>query len=157
MFSTRDNASKRYEDTSVLIGEFLSHDPREQRAADAIARMNYLHRPYIKAGKISNDDLLYTLSVFITEPLAWIDRFEWRKTTDMEVCALSTFWKSIGDAMDIDYAHLKHDSWETGIDFYNDIKDWAKHYEAKVMVPCQSNKTTADQLVPLLLHYVPRP
>src|SRR5687767_7475550 len=108
MFSTPQNASRRYEDTSLLIGEFLIHDPREQRTADAIARMNYLHGPYLKSGKITNDDLLYTLSVFITEPISWINRFEWRQVTDLEICALGTFWKSIGDAMSIDYSDLKH-------------------------------------------------
>lgn len=157
MFSTPENASRRYEDTGILIGEFLIHDPREQRTADAIARMNYLHSPYIKAGKISNEDLLYTLSVFITEPLSWINRFEWRQLTDMEVCALGTFWKSIGDAMSIDYSILRHDSWKTGIEFYEDIKEWAQNYEAKTMKPCATNKATADELVPLLLHHVPRP
>jgi hypothetical protein len=157
MFSTPQNASRRYEDTSLLIGEFLIHDPREQRTADAIARMNYLHGPYLKSGKITNDDLLYTLSVFITEPISWINRFEWRQVTDLEICALGTFWKSIGDAMSIDYSDLKHDSWDSGIAFYHDIKDWAQHYEARVMKPCQTNKTTADELVTLLLHYIPRP
>ena len=141
----------------MLIGEFLVHDPREQRTVEAIARMNYLHSPYVKVGKISNDDLLYTLSVFITEPISWINRYEWRETTDLEICALGTFWKSLGDAMGIDYSDLNSNSWDTGIDFYHSIKEWAERYEAKVMTPCQTNTATADQLVPLLLYYVPRP
>jgi hypothetical protein len=58
--------------------------------------------------------------------------------------------------MGIDYSALRHDSWETGIDFYDDIKEWAEIYEAKVMKPCQTNKTTADELVSLLLYYVPQ-
>jgi hypothetical protein len=44
----------------------MSHPPKSERAIKAIARMNYIHSTYQKAGKISNDDLLYTLSVFIT-------------------------------------------------------------------------------------------
>lgn len=158
MFSTPENASKRYEDTTVLIGEYLAHDPREERSRKAIARMNYLHGPYIKSGKISNDDLLYTLSVFITAPITWINLYEWRHLTDLEICALSTFWKSIGDAMEIDYnGRLKRSTWNNGIEFYEDIKEWAEQYEAKNMVPRATNKQTADELVPLLLHYIPRP
>ncbi|OBT64848.1 hypothetical protein VE03_06445 [Pseudogymnoascus sp. 23342-1-I1] len=158
MFSTPETASKRYEDTSVLIGEYLAHDPREERALKAIARMNYLHSPYVKSGKISNDDLLYTLSVFVSEPISWVGRFEWRRLTDLEICALATFWKSIGDAMEIDYAgRLKRSTWKDGIEFYEDLAEWAQLYEAKYMVPVASNKKTADELVPLLLFYVPRP
>jgi hypothetical protein len=63
--------------------------------------MNYIHSGYQKAGKISQDDLLYTLSVFITEPITWVGKYEWRAMTDMEKCAIGTFWKSIGDAMGI--------------------------------------------------------
>jgi hypothetical protein len=32
---------------------------------------------------------------------------------------------------------------------------WAEGYEAKFMVPAASNKITSDELVPLLLYYVP--
>ncbi|KFY45764.1 hypothetical protein V495_02822 [Pseudogymnoascus sp. VKM F-4514 (FW-929)] len=158
MFTTPETASRRYEDTTVLIGEYLAHDPREERAVKAIARMNYLHSPYVKSGKISNDDLLYTLSVFVSEPISWVGLFEWRRLTDLEICALATFWKSIGDAMEIDYAgRLKRSTWKDGIEFYEDLAEWAQHYEAENMVPVASNKKTADELVPLLLFYVPRP
>lgn len=157
LFSTPGNASKRYEDTTVLIGEYVAHDPSEERTRKAIARMNYLHSPYIKTGKISNADLLYTLSVFITEPISWINEYEWREVTEMEICALGTFWKSIGDAMEITYSgYLKRDSWKDGIEFYEDIKQWALQYESDHMVPAATNKETADQLIPLLLFYVPR-
>lgn len=50
--------------------------------------MNYLHGLYQKSGKISNDDMLYTLSLFVLELRRWIDTYEWRKLTDMEVCAM---------------------------------------------------------------------
>lgn len=48
-------AGRRYVDTSVLISEFLGHAPASERASSAIARMNFLHSRYQKAGKISND------------------------------------------------------------------------------------------------------
>ena len=86
--SEQDNAPKRYTDTAVLISEFTAWAPNSERSCAAIARMNYLHSGYQKAGKISNDDLLYTLSLFALEPKRWINRFEWRQLTNMEVCAL---------------------------------------------------------------------
>ncbi|KAE8443349.1 hypothetical protein EG329_001992 [Mollisiaceae sp. DMI_Dod_QoI] len=156
--SSPETASKRYADTSLLITEFLSHHPQSERAIKAIARMNYIHSRYQKAGKISNDDLLYTLSVFITEPITWVEKYEWRPMTEMEMCAIATFWKSIGDSMGIGYgAQLARSEWVDGLEFYEDIKNWAEAYEIRYMVPAQSNKTTADELVPLLLFYVPAP
>lgn len=96
-FSTPENASKRYADTGVLIQEFTTWNPKNERTIKAIARMNYIHSRYQKAGKISNDDLLYTLSVFITEPISWVRKFEWRPMSDMEICAVGTLCKTPGE------------------------------------------------------------
>ena len=146
-FSTPDNASKRYADTSILISEFMSHHPRSDRVFKAIARMNYIHSSYQRAGKISQDDLLYTLSVFLTEPITWVGKYEWRTMTDMEKCAIGTFWKSIGDSMGINYKNrLASDNWKDGLHFYEEIATWARGYERKYMVPAKTNKETADQL-----------
>ena len=43
---------------------------------------------YQKAGKINNDDMLYTLSLFVLETDRWIRMYEWRAMTSMEVCAM---------------------------------------------------------------------
>jgi hypothetical protein len=50
--------------------------------------MNYLHGMYQKSGKISNDDMLYTMSLFVIEVDRWIKNYEWRSLTEMELCAL---------------------------------------------------------------------
>lgn len=50
--------------------------------------MNYLHGRYQKAGKISNDDMLYTLSLFVLEVERWTREYDWRPLTQMEICAL---------------------------------------------------------------------
>jgi hypothetical protein len=146
-FNTAQNASKRYADTSILISEFMSHHPRSERVFKALARMNYIHSGYQRAGKISQEDLLYTLSVFITEPITWVEKYEWRTMTDMEKCAIGTFWKSIGDAMGIQYnSRLYSDNWKDGLHFYEEISTWAEVYEAKYMVPAETNKEMAYQL-----------
>ncbi|KAF7911975.1 uncharacterized protein EAE98_011732 [Botrytis deweyae] len=156
-FSSKETASKRYADTTVLIAEFSSHHPLHPRVLKAISRMNYLHSGYQKAGKILNDDLLYTLSVFITEPISWIGDWEWRTLNEMEICAIATFWKGIGDAMGISYHDLRRfNEWRDGIEFFEDIKKWAEGYEREFMVPNEYNKKTADELIPLLLFLVPK-
>jgi hypothetical protein len=87
-FSDVKLAPKRYVDTTVLIGEFLANAPSSDRANSAIARMNYLHNMYRRAGKISNNDMLYTLSLFVLEIERWIRMYEWRTLTPMEICSM---------------------------------------------------------------------
>jgi hypothetical protein len=81
-------AGKRYTDTEILIAEFLSSPPDSDRTKEAISRMNYIHSIYQNQGLISNDDLLYTLALFILEPISWISRYEWRSLSDLEICAM---------------------------------------------------------------------
>ncbi|EFQ31934.1 hypothetical protein CGRA01v4_13108 [Colletotrichum graminicola] len=150
------NAKKRYEDTTILFGEFSLNPPTSDRALKAISRMNYLHSRYIAAGQISNADLLYTLSVCITEPIRFMRLYEWRALTDMEVCAIGTHWKSIGDAMDIQYkGFLSQESWADGIEFVDDIAAWAARYEVDAMKPSRLNFQASSQLVEMMLFHVP--
>jgi len=58
--------------------------------------------------------------------------------------------------MSISYHELKRNgNWKDGLEFGEDITEWAQNYEKMYMVPAESNKKTADELVPLLLFYVP--
>lgn len=145
---------KRYSDTSILISEFVAHSPTSERSRQAIARMNYIHSVYQKAGKISNEDLLYTLSLFACEPVRWINRYEWRQLESFEVCAIGTFWKSIGDAMEIGYEALGTE-WRDGLEWWGDIKTWSEEYEKENMVPAETNHITAEETTNILLWPVP--
>ncbi|KAK1585226.1 uncharacterized protein LY79DRAFT_273977 [Colletotrichum navitas] len=150
------NAKKRYEDTTILFGEFSLNPPTSDRALKAISRMNYLHSRYVAAGQISNADFLYTLSVCITEPIRFMRLYEWRALTDMEVCAIGTHWKSIGDAMGIQYkGFLSQESWADGIEFVDDITPWAARYEVDAMKPSKLNFQASSQLVEMMLFHVP--
>ncbi len=134
----------------------MLQSPTSERSIQSISRVNYLHSRYKKAGKISNEDFLYTLSVCVTEPIRFINQFEWRKLNDMEVNAIGAFWKSIGDAMDIEYkGYLARDSWKDGIEFAEDITAWAKNYEVEAMRPAKSNRQLCDPLLDMLIHHVP--
>ncbi|EEY20995.1 conserved hypothetical protein [Verticillium alfalfae VaMs.102] len=146
-----------YEDTVVIFGEFSINPPTSTRALKAIARMNYLHAPYKAASKISNEDFLYTLSTCVTEPIRFMRLYEWRALTDAEVCALGTFWKAIGDAMDIRYdGYLdRAGAWRDGIDFAEDITAWAKTYELQAMKPSRSNIKPSRELARLMIWHVP--
>jgi hypothetical protein len=135
---------------------FMVNAPSSERASKAIARMNYLHSKHQKAGKISNEDLLYTLSVCITEPTRFINMYEFRELNEMEIAAVGTFWKSVGDGMEIKYGGcLARSSWKDGIEFVEDITQWAKSYEMKYMVPAKTNAITSERSMAMMLYHVP--
>lgn len=120
--------------------------------------MNFIHSKYQASGKISNDDMIYTLSLFITEPEDWVSRFEWRKLTDLERCAVGVFWKSIGDAMLIDWSSLPGhgtEGFKNGLDFVDGLRIWIEAYEKKYMVPHRDNRQTADETTAILLYQLP--
>ena len=158
-FSEKTTATKRYTDTTVLIAEFLQFHPTSERSIEAIGRMNFIHSQYQKSGKITNDDMLYTLSLFACEPVRWIDRFEWRTLEDFEKCAIGTFWKAIGDAMGICYLKLKSGGhggdWADGLQWLEEVMDWGKEYEKEHMVRDLNNKKIADETVGILLWSLP--
>ncbi|KAI0102693.1 hypothetical protein GGR51DRAFT_284199 [Nemania sp. FL0031] len=147
---------KRYEDTAALIGEFMINPPNSERTLHAIARMNFLHSKYRQEGTITNADLLYTLSVFVTEPQRFVRLYEWRAMNDMERCAYGVFWKSIGDAMGIEYKGLlAHDTWRDGLEWADDITAWAKRYEADAMKPSVVSNKPARALIPIITYWLP--
>lgn len=151
-------APKRYVDTTVLIREFCGNPPGSERYAAAIARMNYIHSVYQKAGKITNSDLLYTLSLFALEPPRWIAKYEWRDLTDVERCAVGTFWKRIGDHMGINYSTVNGSTtgWADGLDWLKNVQTWSEQYQERNMVAHADNKTTARRTTDLLLWALPQ-
>lgn len=168
-----ENAGRRYVDTSALIQAFMTfpvprldlpdggeadankerrdadgwehfgEDPDDPRASIALARINFLHGRW--KNKISNDDLLYTLTTFIKEPMRWIDCYEWRKTSALEKEALFALFYHIGRCMEI-----------TDIpDNLEDLLEWSENYERNYMVFQGCNKEVADHTTNLLLYALP--
>lgn len=88
---------RRYDDTDLLIAEFVEHGYDSPRGQAAIARMNALHARF----RIRNDDLLYVLSTFVFEPARWIAAYGWRELTDVEREAAFWFWRQVGLRMGI--------------------------------------------------------
>ena len=140
-----ETASRRTADTATLCLEIALNKPSSQRSIEAVARMNYLHSRYQRSGKILDSDMLYTLSLFALEPSRWIGRYEWRPMTDLERCAYGTFWKAIGDDMQIPYDALPscETGWRDGLHWLEEIDEWSVAYEAEKMIPADSNNRLA--------------
>ncbi|KAG8762138.1 hypothetical protein FRC11_010969 [Ceratobasidium sp. 423] len=148
------NASRRYVDTAILIqtwvhvpitgpGSGLEELPKgvDPRGAIAVARTNWLHSKYA----ISNDEYLYTLSLFILEPAKWMERYEWRGLTPLERQAYFVFWSEIGRRMNI----------QNIPETLEDLVEWREEYERVNMVPSLAGKTVAELTTSLLLYHVP--
>lgn len=162
-FTEPSTACKRYTDTEVLVTEIIANEPAAERTREALGRMNYIHSQYRKSGKILDDDMLYTISLFASEPVRWIDRYEWRKLEDFEKCAIGTFWKSVGDAMEISWEKLKsgtggtQGTWKDGLHFWEELTEWSLQYEQEKMVPDPNVHKTAEETIAILLWGLPNP
>ncbi|KAJ5806731.1 hypothetical protein N7474_010323 [Penicillium riverlandense] len=156
-FSDSATSFKRYADTGALIGEFMAFEPSSERAQTAIARTKFLHKGYRASGKILEDDMLYTLSLFATEPIRFVERYEWRKMTDLEQCAVGTYWKSLGDALGISYDVLPSGKtgFHDGIHWLDEVSAWSLQYEKLHMKPHPRNKEIADKTIDVLVYNLP--
>ncbi|KAK3824740.1 MAG: hypothetical protein J3Q66DRAFT_278308 [Benniella sp.] len=95
-----NNCLKRADDTAIVLLEINECYARNQRrimtegkvdekelqndtARQEIAfeRLNFIHGQY----NIKQEDYLYTLALFISEPGSFIGRFEWRPLTELEL------------------------------------------------------------------------
>lgn len=163
-----ENAGRRYVDTSSLIQAFMTfpvprfdlpdggeseskgegwehfgEDPDDPRAAFALARINFLHGRW--KNKISNDDLVYTLSTFVKEPAKWIDRYEWRQLSALEKEALFALFYHLGRCMGI----------RAIPDTLDEFLEWSETYERNHMLFQQCNKDVADHTTDLLMYALP--
>jgi hypothetical protein len=139
------NAGRRAVDTEVLLRESQTQPRDSERYMDAVARMNYLHARYRKAGKILDTDLLHTLGDGALEILHVIDNEEWRKLSNVEKCAVGIFHHNLGEDLEIPFIPLKSFKlgWQDGLHFVTELIEWTKEYEKEVAKPT----TTGDQYV----------
>lgn len=138
----------------------MVNPPTSPRTLQSISRMNYLHSRYRKSGQITNADMLYTLSVFVTEPNRFARLYDWRPQNEMEYCAFGVFWKAIGDAMGIEYAGYlpgAEKGWKDGVEFADELAAWAKMYEIGHMKPSKIAEKPAKALIPMMTKLVPGP
>lgn len=165
-FSDPETSFKRYADTAVLISELMVFEPSSVRSHEAIARTRFLHASYRSSGSIKEEDMLYTLSLFALEPISFIEKYEWRNLTDLEMCAIGTYWKSLGDALDISYDGLpsgkhnlaakgKQSGFRDGLHWLDELRVWSHDYEVEKMKPHQKNKQVADKTTDILLYLLP--
>lgn len=134
-------AARRAVDTEILLRESQTQARDSERYMTAIARMNYLHARYRKAGKILDLDLLHTLGDGALEILHIIEKEEWRPLSDVEKCAVGVFHYNLGQDLEIPFSPLKsaETGWRDAVHFLEELVDWTKKYEAEVAKPTEAS------------------
>jgi hypothetical protein len=88
---------KRYDDTAIMIIEFVKHGYSSERGQAVLRRMNQVHSRF----RIRQEDYLYVLTSLMLEPIRWNARFGWRPMTEDEKHANFYFWREVGRRMDL--------------------------------------------------------
>lgn len=122
----------------MLLAEFILNPPSSFRSTSAIARINFLHRRH----RISNDDMLFTLAMFASVPIDFVNAHEWRGLTTTELHALAVFWKYVGDAMNISYEQLPSAAcgWHDGLHWLQELRTWSTAYDERYTLPAENSR-----------------
>ncbi len=88
---------KRYDDTGLLLDHVLQHGPGSAEGRRAVRRVNQMHAMY----DISNADMRYVLSTFVTVPIRWLDDYGWRPMSETERVASCHYYRELGRHMGI--------------------------------------------------------
>lgn len=141
--TTEAKIGKRAADTGAILSEFLIGSVDSDRGLKALSKLNWIHRQY--SSKITNDEMIHTLAMFVLEPQRWIETYEWRPMTSLEKDATYIYWKEIGNRMgmkDIP-ATLK------------DCEKWTEEFEKTNIYYCESNRICAECAMNMSLKNVP--
>ncbi|KAL8716494.1 MAG: hypothetical protein Q9225_006185 [Loekoesia sp. 1 TL-2023] len=151
-------SSKRYADTGALLLEAVLNEPGSERSVEAIARINYLHDRWRGKGRIKDEDMLYTLSLFALEPMRWVRKYEWRELSEMEICAVGTLWKFLGESLKVPFELLPgyEKGWKDALEWIEEMDVWSRAYEERFMVPAESNGKLAEATLKIVLCKMPK-
>jgi hypothetical protein len=77
--------------------------------------------------------------------------------SEMERAAVGTYWKALGDALDISYEKLPsgRSGFQDGIHWLEEISAWSHEYEVRHMKPHEQNKEIAEKTIDVLVYNLP--
>ena len=132
---------KRYDDTSLILGNILKWGYDSPKGQAAIVQMNRIHQRF----HICNEDFLYVLSTLIYEPVRWNRLFGWRPFTATEKQALFEFWQVVGQRMGLHHIPATYKA------FY----DFNRAYEAEHFQYHPDNRVVGAAVVKLMQGWLP--
>lgn len=134
---------KRYDDTRLLIGQFMECGWDGDPGRRSIEQMNHIHSFY----RIPNDDYLFVLWTFIDFPIQWMDDYGWRAFTAHERDAWFHYWCEIGRRMGLQNIPADKVAYDAFI----------RAYEAREFVPAEANHRVAKATLDVMSAWLPRP
>jgi hypothetical protein len=137
----RRHGQKRYDDTALLVAEFMQNGYDGVRGQQAIAHINKIHGFY----HIENDEYLFVLSTFVLLPIHWVDAYGWRKTTENERQALFYFFKAVGERMNIKNIPVS----------LSDLEKFVDEYEKNNFVTVETNHAVGNATVNIVKGWMP--
>ncbi|KAF9096929.1 hypothetical protein BGX27_001062 [Mortierella sp. AM989] len=102
----------------------------DARANAAVERINFFHSHY----NIAQEEFLYTLGLFVIEPIYLVNKYEWRPFTVLEENAMLAVWTDLGRKMGIENIPKT----------VRDFEDWVEDYESRKMKYAPVNNKMAD-------------
>lgn len=132
---------KRYDDTGILIAQFMQAGYDSELGKRAIDQMNKIHGNY----RIANEDYLLVLSTFVFYPINWMEVNGWRKMSKDEQLALFLFFKEVAQRMNL--TDIPED--------FEALKNFSEHYEQKHFRYAESNKVIADATIRIVENWFP--
>ena len=109
-----ERTQKRYDDTGLILETVLANGFEHPEGRAAVRRMNQMHRSY----DISDDDLRYVLCTFVVVPLRWVQRWGWRRHTEVEKVATANYYRELGRHMGIRDIPATWQEFESLLDAY---------------------------------------
>ena len=134
---------RRYDDTNILIGQFIEAGWDNERGSEAIKRMNAIHSRF----NIPNEDFLFVLWTFIDFPIDWMQRYGWRRFTAHEERAWFNYWHRIGVLMGLENIPNTRADFDRFVDAY----------EAEHMVPTDACRRVVDATIDIMRAWFPAP
>lgn len=137
----RKHGQKRYDDTALIVAEFMQNGYDSKRGSFAIEHMNKIHGLY----KIENEDFLFVLSTFIFLPIDWINNYGWRKLTYNEEMALFYFFSEVGKKM-----HIQNIPGSL-----QEFKEFVQEYERKNFILHETNTWVGNATINIVKGWMP--
>lgn len=134
--------TKRLDDTRAILTECMADTVHSERGQSMVEQLNFIHGHY----NISNDDYLYTLALFMVEPVRWSEKFAYRRLTEDEKQALYREFCDLGKAMNI--RDLPHS--------FDAMVCWYRNYRQQHLQFDPANKAVTDGLIKGMQEMMPR-
>ncbi|KAL7748815.1 hypothetical protein RI367_005728 [Sorochytrium milnesiophthora] len=115
------------EDFELLLREITEHIYTSPRGAAAVTALKELKQAY----QLTNETALYMLALCVVSLPNAAEKFGWRSVSALEKEALATYWRAVGEQLEI------HDIPSS----FLGMKNLIKTYESKVVQPTAHSAT----------------